>query len=147
MNNQIYNILNDMSAYLSMTLMKHLKRMLIERLGGMQEERKCIDDNTHLEKFVAAKRTEGCSERTIHYYEKSVRKMFSNINLPVRLNTTEVLRDYLIEYQSFNNCKNSTLDNVRRNISSFFSWLEEEDYIIKNPVRRIHKIRIPSTIK
>jgi len=147
MNNQIYNILNDMSVYLSMTQMKYLKRILIERLGEMQEERKCIDNNTYLEKFVAAKRIEGCSERTIHYYEKSVRKMFSIINLPIRLITTEVLRDYLIEYQSFNNCKNSTLDNVRRNISSFFSWLEEEDYIIKNPVRRIHKIRIPSTIK
>ena len=58
-----------------------------------------------------------------------------------------MLRDYLIEYQSINNCKNSTLDNVRRNLSSFFSWLEEEDYIIKNPIRRIHKIRMASRIK
>lgn len=58
-----------------------------------------------------------------------------------------MLRDYLIEYQSINNCKNSTLDNVRRNLSSFFSWLEEENYIIKNPIRRIHKIRMASRIK
>ena len=91
MNNQIYNILNDMSLYLSMTQMKQLQRILIERLEGVQEELKCIDNSTYLTKFVAAKRIEGCSERTIHYYENSVRKMLSNINLPIRLITTEVL--------------------------------------------------------
>ena len=147
MNNQIYYILNDMSEHLSISQMKKLQISLIERLEGVQERLECCNNATYLSKFVAAKRVEGCSERTIHYYDKSVTKMFSTIKLPVRQITTEMLRDYLIEYQSINNCKNSTLDNVRRNLSSFFSWLEEENYIIKNPIRRIHKIRMASRIK
>ena len=147
MNNQIYNILNDMSAYLSMTQMKLLQGFLIERLEGVHEELENTNNITFLTKFIAAKRIEGCSERTIQYYKKSIEKMLSIIELPIRQITTEELREYLIAYQSLNNCCNSTLDNIRRNLSSFFSWLEEENYILKNPVRRIHKIRMPSTIK
>lgn len=147
MKNQVYNILNDMSAYLSMTQMKHLQGVLIERLEKVQEEVENTSNITYLTKFIAAKRIEGCSERTIKYYQKSIEKMISIIELPIRQITTEVLREYLITYQSLNNCSNSTLDNMRRNLSSFFSWLEEEDYILKNPVRRIHKIRMASIIK
>lgn len=73
--------------------------------------------------------------------------MLSIIELPIRRFTTEILREYFITYQSINNCSNSTLDNMRRNLSSFFSWLEEEGYILKNPVRRIYKIRRASIIK
>lgn len=147
MKNQVYNILNDMSAYLSMTQMKHLQEVLIERLEEVQEEVENTSNITYLTKFIAAKRIEGCSERTIRYYQKSIEKMLSIIEEPIRRITTEVLREYLITYQSLNNCSNSTLDNMRRNLSSFFSWLEEEDYILKNPVRRIHKIRMASIIK
>ncbi len=147
MKNQIYNILNDMSAYLSMTQMKHLQGVLIERLEEVQEEVENTSNIMYLTKFIAAKRIEGCSERTIQYYQKSIKKMLSIIELPIRRITTEVLREYLITYQSLNNFSNSTLDNMRRNLSSFFSWLEEEDYILKNPVRRIHKIRMASIIK
>lgn len=147
MNNQIYNILNDMSVYLSMTQMKLLQGVLIERLEEVNEDLEDTSNITYLTKFIAAKRIEGCSERTIQYYKKSIEKMLSIIVLPIRQITTEVLREYLITYQSLNNCSNSTLDNMRRNLSSFLSWLEEEDYILKNPVRRIHKIRMASTIK
>ncbi len=148
MNNQIYSILNDMSVYLSMTQMKHLQGVLVKRLEEVViEDLEDVSNATHLNKFIAAKRIEGCSERTIQYYKKSIEKMLSIITLPIRQITTEVLREYLMKYQSLNNCSNSTLDNMRRNLSSFFSWLEEEDYILKNPVRRIHKIRMASTIK
>ncbi len=147
MNNQIYNILNDMSVYLSMTQMKHLQGVLIDRLEEVHEELENTSNIMYLTKFIAAKRIEGCSERTIQYYQKSIEKMLSMIELPIRKITTEALREYLITHQSLNNCGNSTLDNIRRNLSSFFSWLEDEDYILKNPVRRIHKIRMASTIK
>ena len=40
-----------------------------------------------------------------------------------------------------------TLDNVRRILSSFFAWLEDEDYIVKSPVRRIHKVKTGKTVK
>lgn len=84
MNNQIYYILNDMSEHLSISQMKKLQISLIERLEGVQEHLECCNNVTYLSKFVAAKRVEGCSERTIHYYDKSVTKMFSTIKLPVR---------------------------------------------------------------
>jgi integrase/recombinase XerD len=131
-----------------MTQMKHLQGVLVKRLEEVViEDLEDVSNATHLNKFIAAKRIEGCSERTIQYYKKSIEKMLSIITLPIRQITTEVLREYLMKYQSLNNCSNSTLDNMRRNLSSFFSWLEEEDYILKNPVRRIHKIRMASTIK
>ena len=61
--------------------------------------------------------------------------------------TTEILKKYLSDYQSQNNCSKVTVDNVRRNLSSFFSWLEEEDHIMKSPIRRIHKIKTGTTVK
>ena len=70
-----------------------------------------------------------------------------DVDIPVRNITTEDIRDYLVRYQAINNCSKVTIDNIRRNISSFFSWLEEEDYILKSPMRRIHKIRTKSTVK
>lgn len=94
-----------------------------------------------LKMFLDAKRIEGCSERTIIYYQATVKHLLSQITTEVRKITTEEIREYLSKYQKWNNCSNVTIDNVRRNISSFFSWLEEEDYILKSPMKRIHKIK------
>lgn len=58
-------------------------------------------------------------------------------DIPVVKITTEMLRKYLVEYQSINNCGKVTIDNIRRSLSTFFSWLEEEVYIIKSPMKSI----------
>ena len=92
-------------------------------------------------------RKEGCSDRTIDYYSKTITHMIATIPFPVRKVTTENMREYLSDYQKINNCSNVTVDNVRRNISSFFSWLEEEDYILKSPMKRIHKIKTKKAVK
>lgn len=106
------------------------------------------DDNTELLKlFVAAKRIEGCSERTLRYYQTTIESMMTSIGKNARQIRTEDLRSYLIGYQSKNQSSRVTVDNNRRILSSFFSWLEDEDYIIKNPVRRIHKVKTASNIK
>lgn len=97
--------------------------------------------------FLSAKRIEGCSERTIAYYQMTVQHMLSTTERSVRKITTEEIREYLANYQKRNNCSNVTVDNVRRNISSFFSWLEEEDYILKSPMKRIHKIKTKKVVK
>ena len=97
--------------------------------------------------FLAAKQVEGCSDRTIQYYKVTVEHMFTQIATEVRKITTEEIRAYLANYQKRNNCSNVTIDNVRRNISSFFSWLEEEDYILKSPMKRIHKIKTKTVVK
>ena len=147
MDNQIYNIITDMSDVLSIAQMKKLQEVLLSRLGEDSIEKVEIDNITYLDMFIAAKRIEGCSERTIEYYRSTIRTMLETIDTPVRKMNTEMLREYLSNYQEINNCGKVTIDNVRRNLSSFFSWLEEEDHILKSPIRRIHKIRTKKAVK
>ena len=105
------------------------------------------DSNSLIEMFIAAKRIEGCSEKTLKYYQTTIDAMVSSLEKNVRHILTEDLRVYLIEYQRENQSSRVTIDNIRRILSSFFSWLEDEDYIIKSPVRRIHKVKTASSIK
>ena len=97
--------------------------------------------------FIAAKRIEGCPEKTLKYYQTTIDAMVSSLGKNVRHILTEDLRTYLTEYQSRNQLSRVTIDNIRRILSGFFSWLEDEDYIIKSPVRRIHKVKTASSIK
>ncbi len=146
MHNQIETILNDMSDYLSITQMKQLQESLLKRLEYETIE-ESIGNNEYIGMFLSAKQVEGCSQRTISYYQSTLEKMLSIINVPIRKITTEIIREYLKDYQSLNNCSKVTVDNVRRNLSSFFSWLEEENHILKNPVRRIRKIKVGFTVR
>ena len=147
MDNQIYNIINDMSEVLNVAQMKKLQEVLIERLVTQQARPEESDNEEYLDMFLTAKRIEGCSERTLEYYRSTIKMMLDKIKTPVRQMTTEMLRDYLSQYQEINNCGRVTIDNIRRNLSSFFSWLEEEDHILKSPIRRIHKIKTKKVVK
>lgn len=148
MQGTIYNILNDMSEILSVQQMKQLQESLMKHLQEKSiEESRNIDNHEYLEMFIAAKRIEGCSERTIEYYRNTILNMFQTINSPLRKITTEDLRKYLTNYQNRNGCGKVTIDNIRRNLSSFFSWLEDEDHILKSPIRRIHKVRTGTRVK
>ena len=107
-----------------------------------------VEDTTDYAKmFIASKRIEGCSERTLNYYETTIKTMVEKLSKKVNSIETEDLRNYLSEYQAKNNCSKVTIDNVRRILSSFFAWLEDEDYIMKSPVRRIHKVKATQTVK
>lgn len=147
MENQIYNILNDMTDSLNVAQMKKLQEVLINRLSESKVEEENITNLTYMEMFLTAKSIEGCSQRTILYYKSTIKDFLKQASQPIRKITTEFLRDYLQKYQLKNNCSKVTVDNVRRNLSSFFSWLEEEDYILKSPIRRIHKIRAKKVVK
>ena len=105
------------------------------------------DSNDLIAMFITAKRIEGCSEKTLKYYQTTIDALVSSCGKNVRHILTEDLRTYLTEYQGKNNSSRVTIDNIRRILSSFFSWLEDEDYIIKSPVRRIHKVKTISNIK
>jgi len=100
-----------------------------------------------LQVFISAKKIEGCSEKTLHYYKSSVERLFSIIQKPIKEITTNDIRRYLAEYQDKRSLSKVTVDNLRRIFSSFFSWLEDEDYIDKSPVRRIHKVRTDTLVK
>ena len=97
--------------------------------------------------FLSSKRIEGCSEKSLIYYRKTINAMLDAIGKGVSHITTDDLRSYLTSYQASKNSSKVTIDNIRRILSSFFSWLEDEDYILKSPVRRIHKVKSASTIK
>lgn len=104
-------------------------------------------NDSYLDRFLSAKRLEGCSERTISYYESTIRKLLEATDEPACDLGTEQIRTYLSDYQKHGNVSRTTVDNVRRIISSFYSWLEDEDHIIKSPVRRIKRVKSPQTIK
>lgn len=100
-----------------------------------------------LESFLSAKRIEGCSEKSLTYYRTTIETVLANVEKNAREITTDDLRMYLTGYQEKKRSSKVTVDNIRRILSSFFSWLEDEDYILKSPVRRIHKVKTASMIK
>lgn len=147
MEEKIVVILNEMSEYLSIAQMKKLQEVIIKTFSEKEADKQKISNRDFQKMFLDAKRIEGCSERTIKYYKETIDHLFLKINTEVRKISTEEIRTYLVEYQNWNQCSNVTIDNIRRNISSFFSWLEEEDYILKSPMRRIHKIKTKKPVK
>ena len=143
----INDILHDMSEVLSAKELYALQIVLQKKLNTQNNQTYPYTNIEYMDMFISAKRIEGCSERTLAYYKATIEHMLSIIVTPLRQVQTDDLRAYLSEYQSRNNCSKTTIDNIRRNLSSFFSWLEVEDYIIKSPIRRIHKIRTGSKVK
>ena len=152
----ILNITKDMEDSLTDYQLNKLKESLIinfEKLDFIiktdelkhQEE---LDENiSMIESFISSKQIEGCSDRTIKYYKEIIDKFNDSFDKSIKRITTEEIRDYLSNYKEMSTCGSTTIDNIRRVLSSFFSWLEDEDYIIKSPIRRIHRIKTPTTVK
>lgn len=113
----------------------------------MEKEATHENEVDYVEIFLSAKRIEGCSEKSLVYYQRTIEKMLDTVGKNAKHITTDDLRGYLSDYQNQNKSSKVTIDNIRRILSSFFSWLEDEDYIIKSPVRRIHKVKTAKTIK
>lgn len=147
----ITEVQRRMLPYLTNEQLARLQDALTAAFRGMQisasEEPEELPETNATAAFIAAKRIEGCSEKTLSYYQNTIEAMMIKIGKPFQQITTEDLRQYLILYQTQRKSSKVTIDNIRRILSSFFSWLEDEDYIIKSPVRRIHKVKTPKTIK
>lgn len=147
MEEKIVSVINEMAEVLNVSQLKKLQEVMLKQFSENKLESSYISNDEYLQMFIAAKQMEGCSERTITYYRSSIESFLKTIEKPVRTTPTEVIRNYLAEYPKRNGCGRVTVDNIRRNISSFFSWLEEEDYILKSPMRRIHKIKAQKKIR
>ena len=147
MEEKLVKILNEMADYLNISQMKKLQETLLKHLAENEAKTEEIPNVEYLKMFIDAKQIEGCSERTLQYYRVTIEHMLGSIETPIRKITTDEIRGYLVDYQKVNNCSKVTVDNVRRNMSSFFSWLEEEDYILKSPMRRRHKIKTKQPVK
>ena len=150
-NELITDIVQQMLPYLDNSQTKKLQQVLEHALFQyeiIEAVAPSNDDSENLVNiFIAAKRIEGCSEKTLKYYQTTIDAMINAINKSVRHIQTEDLRFYLTQYQKKNQSSRVTIDNIRRILSSFFAWLEDEDHILKSPVRRIHKVETGTNIK
>lgn len=138
---------NAQAAYLGQVLTHCLFDFEITHRESAPREDAAETNKNLLESFIAAKRVEGCSDRSLTYYRSTIENMFRDMEKSVRRIDTDDLRKYLDTYQQSSRPSKVTLDNIRRIFSSFFSWLEDEDYILKSPVRRIHKVKTGKTVK
>jgi len=150
----IAEILADMNPMLTLPQLEELQRVLtykLHKVGIMENKTPDLQENVGnegvLEVFISAKRIEGCSEKSLKYYDSTIRQMFDRLVKPIREINTDDLRCYLANFQKERGSSKVTIDNIRRIFSSFFGWLEDEDYILKSPVRRIHKVKTDKTIK
>ena len=143
---QMLPYLNNMEIeQLQNALNVTLQKFEIIRSGNKLKQK--ISNINFVELFISAKRVEGCSEKSLKFYKDTIEKMLSSINKEVKQIVTDDLRDYLTNHQTERGSSRVTIDNIRRILSSFFSWLEDEDYIVKSPVRRIHKVKTGTNIK
>lgn len=150
----ILNIMQEMLPYLDNAQLLQLQKALEHSLWNVEikesvetEKNIQMNNNELLTAFITAKRIEGCSEKTLKYYQSTINRMLCSMCKHITHITTDDLREYLAEYHGENKCSKANIDNIRRILSSFFAWLEDEDYILKSPVRRIHKIKSAKTIK
>ena len=151
----ITEITRQMLPYLDNYQMEQLQETLSHCFWGVQvspeeetDQIKEKETNSELlDMFISAKRVEGCSEKTLKYYQASIMRLFSTVDIPAIRMRTDDLRGYLSEYQQTSQSSKSNIDNIRRILSSFFAWLEDENYILKSPVRRIHKIKSNQPVK
>lgn len=139
-------IMQEMLPLLNNEQLLALRESLEHHLVDGKKQQKYSNNNL-LQLFITAKQVEGCSSKTIRYYQRTIENLFNAIKESVTQLTTDDLRSYLANYQSEKDCSKANLDNIRRILSSFFAWLEQEEYIIKNPIRRIKKIKTEQNVK
>lgn len=150
----IKTVLDNMNGMLSEEQVELLHYAMEEALAEFDVCQKMSDSEIRekenaelLDVFISAKKIEGCSDKTLHYYKSSIEKLMVAVNKRVQEIVTNDIRCYLAEQQENHQLSKVTIDNLRRIFSSFFSWLEDEDYIVKSPVRRIHKVRTDTLVK
>ena len=144
-------VVQGMLPYLNNAQTEKLQEVLLHTLWdydiSVSDGKAERQEQDLLSLFLAAKRIEGCSEKSLKYYQATTQAMLDGIGKPIKEIVTEDIRQYLTNYQRERHSSRVTIDNIRRILSSFFSWLEDEDYILKSPVRRIHKVTTASNIK
>ena len=143
----ITEIEQNMLPHLNNEQLEILHATLTQALRDKLPQDSVNADVNLLQMFLSAKRVEGCSDKTVHYYDSTIRNVLEAVGKEAKQVTTEDIRLYLDRYQLESSVSKVTIDNIRRILSSFFSWLETEDYIIKNPMKRIHKVKTCKTVK
>lgn len=138
---------NEMMEYLDDAQIQILHQSLLKNLVNLFDDGDSSSTCDLVKLFISAKRVEGCSPKTIRYYESTINNVMQCIGKSINDINTEDLRKYLDNYSQNSKAGKVTIDNIRRILSSFFSWLEDENYIAKSPVRRIHKVKTCKAVK
>lgn len=133
----INSILLEMQPFLESSQLKRLRDALKHAFEPKRQEA----NKTLLQAFLTAKEVEGCSLSTLRYYEDTLTRALVAIGKPIGVMVSDDLRQYLNDYEVTRHTSKVTIDNIRRIMSSFFSWLEDEDYIVKSPMRRIRRVK------
>lgn len=149
--NLINDVIQEMLPYLNNAQSEKLQEVLQYTIARYEVTENKQQENTleqnYVELFLSTKRIEGCSEKSLKYYKATIEMMIVTVGKRVKHIETDDIRRYLTEYQEKKKSSKVTIDNIRRILSSFFSWLEDEDYILKSPVRRIHRVKTGTNIK
>lgn len=147
----IKDVIQGMLPYLNNAQSEKLQEVLLFTLADYEvsenRDNERRPEQNFVELFLSAKRIEGCSEKSLKYYKATITAMITTLDKDIKHIVTDDIRGYLTDYQERNKSSKVTIDNIRRILSSFFSWLEDEDYILKSPVRRIHKVKTGTNIK
>lgn len=146
-NELIDTILQRMQSFLNYAQTLKLREILNEVLVPVEDSKKNYSNEELFKAFLNAKHLEGLTDRSLTYYKQELAYIFKDLKKSVLETTTRDLREFLSKYQIENNVNNVTLNNVRRVLNSFFTWLENENYIFKSPMRRIHNIKTDKIIK
>lgn len=152
--NIVRRIIEDMKPYLNQRQITELNQSLMFNLEDVElvHKEKPFDEdykkeNKRLfESFLDSKKLEGRSDNTLHYYRTTLEKLLASFDKPLQNVTTNDIREWLLLYKE-TGVSNTTVNNVRRIFSSFFGWLEAEEYILRDPMRRIHRVKEEYQIK
>ena len=149
--NFIADVVQGMLSYLNNAQIEKLQEVLLHTLFSYEitetQSNAAKSEPDYVQLFLASKRIEGCSEKSLKYYKSTITALLDSLNKDIKRIVTDDIRTYLTEYQTRKQSSKVTIDNIRRILSSFFAWLEDEDYILKSPVRRIHKVKTSTIIK
>lgn len=144
----IETVTQAMSGLISDTAIGMLETVLCTELEKYEVQERITDvvvrDGTAeglLNKFIATKRIEGKAESTVEYYRQQLTMFLHNIGKLLPEITTFDLRFYLSAYKEKRKVSNRTLDNIRKCLSTFFSWLADEEFIRRNPCHGLKNIK------
>lgn len=147
MQKEMQKVLKEMEEVLDYSQLAMLQQSMIKNFSPQKALYQFSSNEDYMELFLKSKKLEGCSDQTIYYYRRTIKHFLEEIDVSVIQLSAEEIRDYLSNYQTVHGCSRISLDNIRRNLSSFFSWLENEDFILKSPFKKIHKVKSAKVMK
>lgn len=149
----INDVLSSLKDFDQKTL-DRIENILYVNFENYEVKEKCtqvvVHDNSNLgliKKFIATKKLEGKSIRTLKKYQPELEMLHYFLGKDFHNLTTYDLRYYLAQYKEHRKISNRTLDNMRKTISSFFTWMYDEGYIIHNPAKALKQIKYTKTVK